>query len=240
MTALWHAEQERIEAGEQDVETFIADLMTYLQAEIEALDATGLNITAKDAVACPACEGGVLRKRNGKNGAFWGCSRYPECKATAPDAKGKPDLDARREPPQPSSEHRCEDCEKPLVRRPTKQDKTKFLVGLHRLPGMQTHLPRRGRQARALGRTRHRRVNILTLFLTRRSLMETNPLDSFTLEAINEQALQEKLDDMETPGAVIEFDPDEADQLGAFIEDALSEEDALEAASDKDWEVDHG
>ena len=70
--------------------------------------------------------------------------------------------------------------------------------------------------------------------------METNPLDSFTLEAINEQALQEKLDDMETPGAVIEFDPDEADQLGAFIEDALSEEDALEAASDKDWEVDHG
>ena len=134
MTALWHAEQERIEAGEQDVETFIADLMTYLQAEIEAFDATGLNISAKDAVACPACEGGVLRKRNGKNGAFWGCSRYPECKATVPDAKGKPDLDARREPPQPSSEHRCEDCEKPLVRRPTKQDKTKFWWGCTGFP----------------------------------------------------------------------------------------------------------
>ncbi len=28
--------------------------------------------------------------RNGKNGAFWGCSNYPECKITANDKDGKP------------------------------------------------------------------------------------------------------------------------------------------------------
>ncbi len=43
------------------------------------------------------------------------------------------------------------------------------------------------------------------------------------------EALLEKLADMETPGCVVEFDPEEAELVGAFIEDALSEEDALEA-----------
>ncbi len=43
------------------------------------------------------------------------------------------------------------------------------------------------------------------------------------------EALLEKLADMETPGYVVEFDPEEAVIVGAFVEDALSEEDALEA-----------
>ncbi len=43
------------------------------------------------------------------------------------------------------------------------------------------------------------------------------------------EALLEKLADMETPGYVVEFDPEEAEIVGAFVEDALSEEDALEA-----------
>ncbi|NIV40763.1 MAG: hypothetical protein GWN58_68610, partial [Anaerolineae bacterium] len=30
---------------------------------------------------CPAC-GGELVERQGKRGAFWGCSRYPECRHT--------------------------------------------------------------------------------------------------------------------------------------------------------------
>ncbi len=43
------------------------------------------------------------------------------------------------------------------------------------------------------------------------------------------EALLEKLADMDTPGYVVEFDPEEAELVGAFLEDALSEEDALEA-----------
>jgi hypothetical protein len=32
--------------------------------------------------AAPGCTGS-LRKRTGKNGAFWACSRYPDCRQTA-------------------------------------------------------------------------------------------------------------------------------------------------------------
>lgn len=46
------------------------------------------------------------------------------------------------------------------------------------------------------------------------------------------QALREKLEDMETPGYLVEFDPEEADLVGAFLEDAMSEEDARESAID--------
>ena len=48
----------------------------------------------------------------------------------------------------------------------------------------------------------------------------------------SEAVIREKLMDAMTPGFQAEFDPDEADQAGAFIEDALSEEDAM--ASDVD------
>jgi hypothetical protein len=42
----------------------------------------------------------------------------------------------------------------------------------------------------------------------------------------------EKLADAETPGFLAEFDPEEAELAGAFREDALSEEDAIESAVD--------
>jgi len=31
-----------------------------------------------------------LQPRNGKNGKFWGCSRYPECRAAYDDNNGEP------------------------------------------------------------------------------------------------------------------------------------------------------
>ncbi len=46
------------------------------------------------------------------------------------------------------------------------------------------------------------------------------------------EALREKLADMETPGFVVEFDPEEADLAGAIKDDALSEQDALESSPD--------
>ena len=42
----------------------------------------------------------------------------------------------------------------------------------------------------------------------------------------------EKLEDLMTPGFVAEMSPDEAELLGAFAEDALSEMDAKEAIND--------
>jgi len=45
-------------------------------------------------------------------------------------------------------------------------------------------------------------------------------------------ALHEKLADAMTPGFQAEFDPDEAECAGAFVEDALSEVAALDSVSD--------
>lgn len=45
-------------------------------------------------------------------------------------------------------------------------------------------------------------------------------------------ALRDKLHDALVPGFAAEFDPDEAQRAGAFLEDALSEADAVESATD--------
>ena len=44
--------------------------------------------------------------------------------------------------------------------------------------------------------------------------------------------LAEKLADAMVPGAIVEFDPEEAERAGAFVEDTLSESDALESDID--------
>lgn len=49
---------------------------------------------------------------------------------------------------------------------------------------------------------------------------------------IQEQVIQEKLLDAGIPGFQTEFDPLEAERLGAFTEDALSEQDALDSTID--------
>jgi hypothetical protein len=46
-------------------------------------------------------------------------------------------------------------------------------------------------------------------------------------------AAHEKLADAEVAGYQSEFDPDEAERAGAFVEDALSEQDALESTIDQ-------
>lgn len=46
----------------------------------DATDVRGMQGAAADAV-CPNC-GGVLMKRKGKFGEFWGCSSYPRCRYT--------------------------------------------------------------------------------------------------------------------------------------------------------------
>ena len=45
-------------------------------------------------------------------------------------------------------------------------------------------------------------------------------------------AIREKLTDALTPGYQVEFDPDEAERVGAFEEDALSEQEAIESDVD--------
>ena len=50
--------------------------------------------------------------------------------------------------------------------------------------------------------------------------------------ATQDQVIAEKLRDAEIPGFEAEFDPLEAEELGAFTEDALSEQDAKDSCGD--------
>ncbi len=43
----------------------------------------------------------------------------------------------------------------------------------------------------------------------------------------------EKFDDAQTPGASVEFDPEEAELAGAFEEDSISEQEAIESSIDQ-------
>jgi len=54
------------------------------------------------------------------------------------------------------------------------------------------------------------------------------------------QVIALKLFDAQTPGFQAEFDPDEAELLGAFREEALSETDALDSSIDQPESTDGG
>ena len=54
-----------------------------------------LKSTEQSNIPCPKCKSGVMVKRNGKNGEFWGCSNYPNCKMTCNDKNGKPNFEGR-------------------------------------------------------------------------------------------------------------------------------------------------
>ena len=68
--------------------------------------------------------------------------------------------------------------------------------------------------------------------------MNRPPIDAETNNPDITGIIQEKLLDAEIPGFQAEFDPLEAERLGAFKEDALSEEDALESKIGHATEVD--
>lgn len=90
-TALWEDELEDIKENRQTVEEFIQGKLSTIESCIN--EAKWLKIEPpKDSVLCPDCQNPLIR-RKGKNGYFWGCSNYPECRKTYPDKNGKPDTE---------------------------------------------------------------------------------------------------------------------------------------------------
>jgi DNA topoisomerase III len=87
-TAIWEHILHRMASGDERLDSFLEQ-----QAQFTA-DLCGrvndVNMPLKGEHPCPQCGKGVLQSRNGKNGKFWGCSRYPECKAGYNDTNGEP------------------------------------------------------------------------------------------------------------------------------------------------------
>ena len=103
LTAIWETYFRKI----KDAQMSIEEVINYIQNTIRDIISSAQPITIqglentkskksdskkssmKSKVKCPRC-GAPMLLRNGKNGAFWGCSNYPECKMTADDKNGKP------------------------------------------------------------------------------------------------------------------------------------------------------
>lgn len=94
-TAIWEDQLHSMAEGDGSLEAFLqtqVDFTTKMCRKAE-----GISLVVEDAVKCPRCGLGILQKRHGKNGDFWGCSNYPRCRMTCNDKEGKPNLEEARQ-----------------------------------------------------------------------------------------------------------------------------------------------
>ena len=91
-TAIWEKELEEVAIGKASYEKFYQSQLKGLSLLLDKARKTEI-MPPLNSVLCPSC-GKVMLRRKGKNGFFWGCSNYPECKTTAQDNGGKPKFTA--------------------------------------------------------------------------------------------------------------------------------------------------
>ena len=92
-TAVWEDRLHSMAQGDDSLEDFL-----HSQAEFTALlcrKAGAVKMERQGEHPCPRCGKGVLIKRHGRNGDFWGCTNFPHCRMTCNDKDGKPDLAGR-------------------------------------------------------------------------------------------------------------------------------------------------
>lgn len=93
-TAVWEDYLHSLSEGDGSVEEFL-----QMQAKFTrdlCIKANKTVLAGEDEYKCPRCGRGIMVKRNGKNGAFWGCSNFPVCRMTCNDIEGKPDLKVKQ------------------------------------------------------------------------------------------------------------------------------------------------
>ena len=83
MTAIWEQALDMIEAGQMTLDTFIAKQSAWVAQLVQEHRGATLSIALPPSPPCPQC-GTQMRQRAGRNGAFWSCSRYPDCTGTLP------------------------------------------------------------------------------------------------------------------------------------------------------------
>lgn len=106
---------DRVAEGKVAYKESIRDSYNRLMLEMPVLQKQ--ESTAEAAQPCPSCGKGSLRRRNGPNGFFWGCSAWRDgCKHTQPDDNGKPGQRVDREP-LATEGPACPECGKGFMRR---------------------------------------------------------------------------------------------------------------------------
>lgn len=96
-TAVWEQALERIEAGDTTLDAFVTRQATWVTQLVQQYAQATLSITLPPSPPCPLC-GAAMRQRTSQHGAFWSCTRYPDCKGTLPVETSK----AKRRAARPS------------------------------------------------------------------------------------------------------------------------------------------
>ena len=116
-TAIWEDKLHSMSEGVGTLEDFLAGQAKFT-SKLCAAAKTAKFAEADGIFKCPKC-GSALVKRKGKNGEFWGCSNYPECKVAFDDVDGKPDFDGKFRSARliASGAPKCPTCGNALVKR---------------------------------------------------------------------------------------------------------------------------
>lgn len=90
-TAIWEDHLHSMSDGDGTLEDFLKGQIAFTRKLCEK--AVGVRMEVQGEHPCPRCKQGVLVKRHGKNGDFWGCTNYPRCRMSCDDREGAPDLE---------------------------------------------------------------------------------------------------------------------------------------------------
>lgn len=101
-TAEWEDVLKKMEEGKADLPKFIKWQTCFVQSL--CLAAGTVEVQAPQGHTCPVCQAGLLKRKKGTKGFFWGCTKWPDCNTTFPDKAGKPDLE-------PPKEYACPKCD---------------------------------------------------------------------------------------------------------------------------------
>ncbi len=91
-TAIWEDKLHSMSEGDGTLEDFLAGQVEFTGELCAKAKTAKIKAANKKSVPCPRCKTGVLIRRNGKNGVFWGCSNFPNCRMTCNDKNGKPEI----------------------------------------------------------------------------------------------------------------------------------------------------
>lgn len=91
-TAIWEIIFNRMVDGKAELNSFIDQQTNFITTLCQKAKEIPIKNYDSNAQLCPRCKKGVLKLRNGKNGAFWGCTRFPECRGTCNDKDGQPEF----------------------------------------------------------------------------------------------------------------------------------------------------
>ncbi|MEI7425014.1 MAG: DNA topoisomerase, partial [Candidatus Staskawiczbacteria bacterium] len=92
-TAIWEMNFDKITEGGHSMDDFMKEQTEFVTNLCKV--AAGSKVANNSAMYCPKCKEGTLIKRSasgkGKSfSPFWGCTRYPECRATYADNNNAP------------------------------------------------------------------------------------------------------------------------------------------------------